>query len=209
MKIKNIINKKKVRIEKNLIYISYNEKDKPTKINLYKSKNRIENGLKLEFEPKDLQTLINNLSNTKKLKSILLNKDDENLVRRSFGDEPFCSVDNIRKVQNIRKINSKKKNIMKRNIDFIKKVEEKVKKRSVEKNKKNEDKSLSKEKRKYLNKKKIDKKIKTIKKNKVINKTNNKNINNDTNEYIKIDVIQEEEEAREESKHDKKIDVNF
>ena len=59
MKIKNIINKKKVRIAKNLIYISYNEKDKPTKINLYKSKNRIENGLKLEFEPKDLQTLIN------------------------------------------------------------------------------------------------------------------------------------------------------
>ena len=98
---------------------------------------------------------------------------------------------------------------MKRNIDFIKKFEEKVKKWSVEKNKKNEDKSLSKEKRKYLNKKKIDKKIKTIKKNKVINKTNNKNINNDTNEYIKIDVIQEEEEVCEESKHDKKIDVNF
>ena len=49
---------------------------------------------------------------------------------------------------------------MKRNIDFIKKVEEKVKKWSVEKNKKNEDKSLSKEKRKYLNKNNIDKKIK-------------------------------------------------
>ena len=44
---------------------------------------------------------------------------------------------------------------MKRNIDFIKKFEEKLKKWSVEKNKKNGDKSLSKEKIKFLNKKKI------------------------------------------------------
>ena len=208
-KLGNISNKKRVSFENDLISICYNDKDKPTKINLYKLKNNKDPAIKIEFKPKNIQTYINNLKENKNIKSILLNKDDENIVRRDFHDMPFKSMDSIERNKKA------KKNIMKRNIQFIKDVEEKVKNQSLEKNKKNGNKSISKGKNKNLNKKEKTNQKENTNKNKNKNKKdiNNTNRNNSNqkkmNNYIKIDVIQEEEEGCEDSKHDKKIDIKF
>ena len=68
---KKSISKNNVSFENDLIYISYNDKDKPTKINLYKVKNKNETGIKIKYTPKNLDNYINILLN-KQLKSILL-----------------------------------------------------------------------------------------------------------------------------------------
>ena len=218
-KINNSNNKsshKKVTIDNDILYISYNDNDKPTKINLYKTKNKINKDIKINFRPKNFQNIINNLIIEKKLKSILLNGGDENIVRRDFDDKPFCSMDDAGKIQikTIKKINTKNslknKNIVKRNIDFIKIVEEKVKNNSREKNK-NGEKSLGKRNKKDLNKNKNEKNTnnsKSNKGNKCIKKNNDNQVD-EINNYIKIDVIKEEEEGREESKHENKIDAKF
>ena len=203
-------NQKKVTFENSLIYINYNDKEKPTKINLYKAKSKADAGIKLHFRPKNINIILNNLIQDKKLKSILLNKNDINIVRRGFDDKPFCSMDDSEKINKIKKIkiNQKNKNILKRNIDYIKKVE--AKNKNLDKNIMN-DKSLIKGKNKNSSKNKKRSNSRILKKENDINKVINTNIsqNNNSNDYIKIDVIQEEEEVNEESKYEKKIDKNF
>ena len=108
-----------------------------------------------------------------------------------------------------KKNNVKRKNIMKRNIEFIKKVEQKVKNKSLEKNKKSKnfseeskDKcptSIKAEKNEINKKKNLNSRNK-----KLINNITKNNTNPNQSDYIKIDVIQEEEEMREDSKHEKK-----
>ena len=204
-------NQKKVTIENSLIYINYNDKEKPTKINLYKAKSKADAGIKLHFRPKNINLILNNLIQEKKLKSILLNKNDINIVRRGLDDKPFCSMDDSEKIKKIKKIkiNQKNKNILKRNIDYIKKVEEKNK--NMEKNIMSENKYLIKGKNKNSSKNKKRSNSRILKKENDINKVINTNIsqNNNSSDYIKIDVIQEEEEVNEESKYEKKIDKNF
>ena len=205
---KKNLSKKNISFENDLIYISYNDKDIPTKINLYRVRNKTDAGIKIKFTPKNMQSYLNILSLNKKLQPILLNKDDVNIVRRSFNDNPYNSLDNSRKSNKTENKAVNNKNITKRNIEYIKKVEQKVKNKSLEKNKKIRD--FSEEKRNQNsnnNKKKINKKkILSNNRNKKIiyniKKNNNKNENQSN--YIKIDVIQEEEEIHEDSKHEKK-----
>ena len=175
---------------------------------MYRVRNKTDAGIKIKFTPKNMQSYLNILSLNKKLQPILLNKDDVNIVRRSFNDNPYNSLDNSRKSNKTENKAVNNKNITKRNIEYIKKVEQKVKNKSLEKNKKIRD--FSEEKRNQNsnnNKKKINKKkILSNNRNKKIiyniKKNNNKNENQSN--YIKIDVIQEEEEIHEDSKHEKK-----
>lgn len=206
-------NKKSINFENELIYISYNCEDKPTKIKLYKVKNnKNDSQTEIKFYPKNTQGYINGLSLNKKLKSILLNKTDNKNNTYNKGINYKVSSDS--KVRYTKKFNNR--NILKRNIDFIKKVEKKVKRQSIEKNREYLNNSESnKSHKKY--KKKIDDKNNIYKDEKRINikkkKIENDNIlnyNNNSqkiqlNNLFHIETIQEEEEGYEDSKFEKKI----
>lgn len=127
--IKSSINKnKKVTFDENLIYINYNQNHKVTKLNISDI-----NDNPLSFKSKDLSKYLKILasnSNTSKIKPIIINSnkvDVDNIIK------------NIKNKNRNKKINKdKKKEIIKRNIDFIKVVQERgyVYNISKEKNKK-------------------------------------------------------------------------
>jgi hypothetical protein len=192
--LKSSINDKNITFDDDLIYICYYEKDKPTDIKLYQINNKKEQGISLDYKPRNIDCYLKTLRFNKKRKSILLNKDEyeKNLFR------PLDGISNKKRTKKI--IN--KKNIIKRNIDFIKKVENLINRESLNKNKES---SLSKgKKKKSQEKNKKEKALNIIRKNININ-TSQHSFNN----YAKIESIAEEEEGKEDSKFDKQINNNF
>ena len=197
-------NTKKIRFDDDLIYICYNDADKPTKIKLYKINKKKDKGAALKYRPRNIDGYIKGLSINKKLKSILLNKDEEE--NNNNDNMMFSSLDNIHRIKRTKKL-SDKKNVIKRNIEFIKKVEKKVKNKSMDKDRKSFENSLSKGKNKKS--KENNKTKKRIKDSKNNNNTNNNTSQNTKNEYLKIEPIEEEEEGCEDSKLEKKIEAKF
>jgi hypothetical protein len=171
--INSIINhkkNKKIEFDDDLIYICYNDQEKPTKIKLYKINKKKEKGTPLKFRPRTNEGYIKGLSLNKKLRSILLNKDGNN-------KSTFSSSDHISVTKKPKTINNTK-NIIKRNIEYIKKVEKKTKKESSEKNIKKRNNSSSRGKIAKSKEKSKTKKIIKDNKEKISNKTNNESLKN-------------------------------
>ena len=188
---------KNIEFDDDLVYICYNEQDKPTKIKLYKINKKKGKGKPLKFIPRNNEGYIKGLSLNKKLKSILLNKE---------GNEKnsFSSSDNNPVVKKPKKI-IKKKDIIKRNIEYIKKVEKKAKQDLVKYEKKRNNSSSRGKNKKSQEKNAKTKKIKEYKGN--IKK--NESLNNLNNNFLRIEPIEEEEEGFEDSKYEKKNDDKF
>jgi hypothetical protein len=190
--------KKKVSFEDEILCISYNDTDKPTKLNVYKVVDKVNwMGIEIEFKPKITKKCINNLKSNKLIKSILVKKKiNGNKIKKDNNKIVSFSNKTTKSKKLYKTLNKNNNNIINKNIELIKLIEKKVKKNSLEKNK-----DSSQKKDKMSNKKSIkdDTKENTLKNGIIINKELLDSIKkNDSekkidNNYLCQDEIQEEE----------------
>ena len=200
--------KKKVSFEDEIICISYNDTDKPTKLNAYRVVDK-ENwmGIEINFKPKITKNWINILKSNKKINPILIGKKiKENTINKD-ADKLVSFTYKATKIKKLNKSLNKNRTIINKNIELIKLIEKKVKNQSLEKSKDN-----SQKKNKKSNKKSIkdDTKENTLKNGIIINKKLLDSIKrsnteqNLANNYLCENSIKEEEEGYEDANVEKK-----
>jgi len=200
--------KKKVSFEDEIICISYNDADKPTKLNAYRVVDK-ENwmGIEINFKPKITKNWINILKSNKKINPILIGKKVKEKTINKDADKLVSFTNKATKRKKLNKSLNKNRTIINKNIELIKLIEKKVKNQSLEKSKDN---SQKKNKKSNIKSIKDNTKENTLKNGIIINKKLLDSIKrsnteqNLANNYLCENSIKEEEEGYEDANVEKK-----